>query len=171
MSQMITTRRVKVKGAETAGREATINAEDFDPELHEPIDGKPGRPRLQLKTDAVTIGPQSGTLDAAAVKELGEPKTKEQKDALDNAKVVKDPIPKKGGAPVAVGEGAPIEGRPHKPGKGDGEMKERLGGPATGLSPVGEEGAVAGGKLNPATGNATAPAESKSSSERPKLKE
>jgi hypothetical protein len=116
---------------------ALINAEDFDPELHERTKEKP---RKFLASDAVEIGPQAGTLDAAAIKEFGEPKTKAQKDALDNAKVVKDPdtVDPKGGT-VAVGKNAPQAAKVHKanPEK-DGETKENLVGNSAGVSPVGE---------------------------------
>jgi hypothetical protein len=109
-----------------------INASDFDEELHTKVEGNGGKVRRMLAQDATVFEEAGGELDAAAVKELGPAKTKQEKDALDNAKVVKVGSAKRGGAPTAVGGNARPEAtaRALKPGEGR-KLRQELAPDAT----------------------------------------
>jgi hypothetical protein len=123
MAQTVTT--IEVNKLTGDGGTATINADDFDPELHEKVEGK-SRPRVRLADDAPSVEAPAAVLDSAAVKEMGARKTKAEKDALDNAKVVKEPNrPRIGGAAVGVGEDAPVENRTHKVADKDTERRRK----------------------------------------------
>lgn len=76
-----------------------INETDFDPELHEKIE--PAK-RARLKPEKV-VEPEDDIRDDNDLKEPGEPKTKAEKDRLEN--MAKVPLAKGGSAEDGVKKG------------------------------------------------------------------
>lgn len=98
--EKVTTRLVRTR----AGKLVTIDASDFDPELHQELEGDASQPRTHMPKDYFGIRdyrpahetqplrPLNGGPEAAAVKELGPPRSKEVKDELD---ATRTPLPRK----------------------------------------------------------------------------